>query len=82
MKIYMSMDKKVTISVRIPKELKQKIEEHGIRVSEVVRRALEEEIKRKELEKAAEAAEELGKIFSKIPEQEIVRLIREYRRSR
>ncbi len=72
----------VTISVRISRQLREKIKKYGIRVSEVVRKALEEEIKRRESEEAAEAAEELGKIFSRIPEQEIVRLIREYRRSR
>ncbi len=71
-----------TISVRIPKELKEKIDKHGIRVSQVVRKALEEEVKRRELEEAAKAAEELGEMFSKIPEQEIVRLVKEYRRSR
>ncbi|RLG46339.1 MAG: hypothetical protein DRO00_03705 [Thermoproteota archaeon] len=72
----------VTISVRIPKELKEKIDKHGIKVSDVVRRALEDEVKRRELEEAAKAAEELSKLFSKIPEQEIIRLIKEYRGSR
>ena len=72
----------VTISVRIPKELKEKIDKHRIKVSDVVRKALEDEVKRRELEEAAEAAEELSKLFSNIPEQKIVRLIKEYRRSR
>jgi len=72
----------VTISVRIPKELKEKIDRYGVRVSEVVRKALEEEVRRRELEEAAEAAEELGKLFSRIPDDEIVRSIREFRRAR
>ena len=72
----------VTISVRIPKELKEKIDRYGVRVSEVVRKALEEEVRRRELEESAEAAEELGKFFSRIPDDEIVRSIREFRRAR
>jgi len=72
----------VTISVRIPKELKEKIDRYCVRVSEVVRKALEEEVRRRELEEAAEAAEELGKLFSRIPDDEIVRSIREFRRAR
>ncbi len=72
----------VTISVRIPKELKEKIDRYGVRISEVVRKALEEEVRRRELEEAAKAAEELGELFSRVPDDEIVRSVREYRRSR
>jgi len=72
----------VTISVRIPRELKEKIDRYGVKISEVVRKALEEEVRRRELEEAAEAAEELGKIFSRIPDDEIVRIIKEYRGAR
>ena len=72
----------VTISVRIPRELKEKIDRYGVRVSEVVRKALEEEVRRREFEEAVKAAEELGELFSKIPDGEIVRVIKEYRRTR
>ena len=72
----------VTISVRIPRELKEKIDRYGVKISEVVRKALEEEVRRRELEEAAEAAEELGKLFSRIPDDEIIRTIKEYRRAR
>ena len=72
----------VTISVRIPRELKEKIDRYGVRVSEVVRKALEEEVRRREFEEAVKAAEELGELFSKIPDEEIVRVIKEYRRTR
>jgi len=40
----------VVVSVRIPKELKIKARIYGIKISEVLRRALEEEIRRKEIE--------------------------------
>ena len=72
----------VVISVRIPRELKEKIDEYGIRVSQVVRKALIEEVKKRELEEASKAAEELGKLFSKLSNEEIVSTIREYRRNR
>jgi len=72
----------VTISVRIPRELKEKIDRYGVRVSEVVRRALEEEVRRKEFVEAVRAAEELGELFSRIPDEEIVRIVREGRRTR
>jgi len=72
----------VTISVRIPRELKKKIDSYGIKISEVVRKALEEEVRRRELEEAVKAAEELRELFSRIPDEEIVRVIKEYRRTK
>jgi len=41
----------VTISVRIPKELKEEIKKHGININHVVRKALEEELRKKKLKK-------------------------------
>lgn len=64
----------VTISVRIPKELKDKVDRYGVRISEVVRK--------RELEEAAKVAEELGELFSRVPDDEIVRAIKEDRRGR
>ena len=72
----------VTISVRISKKLKEKIDRYGIKISEVVRKVLEEEVRKKELEEVTLAAKELKEFFSKIPDEEIVETIREYRRHR
>ena len=72
----------VTISVRISKKLKEKIDRYGIKISEVVRKVLEEEVRKKELEEVTLAAKELKKFFSKIPDEEIVETIREHRRHR
>jgi len=69
----------VTITVRIPKELKEELSRYGIKVSSVVRKALEEEVRRRKLIELRRAAGELGELFSKIPEREIVRSIREMR---
>jgi len=69
----------VVITVRVPKTLKEKIGEYGIAVSEVVRKALEEEVERRRLEEARKASEGLGGFFAKIQEEEIIRSIRESR---
>ena len=70
------------ISIRVPDETKQDIDKYGIEVSSVARRAIEEEIRRRKLEEATEAAEELGDYFSKIPEEQVLKWIKEDRRTR
>ena len=70
-----------TISVRIPKELKEEIKKYGINISHVVRKALEEELRKKKIEEAKEAAKRLGEFFSKIPEEDIVKCIKISRKS-
>jgi len=74
--------KNATITVRVPKEFKESLSRHGVEVSKVVREALKEEIRRRELEDLRGVAGELGELFAKIPEEEIVKSIRETRRSR
>ena len=69
----------VTVSAKIPIELKEKIERLGINVSRVIRRALEEEVRRRELERLRELAKEAAEALGKIPDDEIVRIIRETR---
>ena len=71
----------VTISVRIPKEFKEEIKKYGINISHVVRKALEEELRKKKIEEAKEAAKRLGVFFSKIPEEDIVKCIKISRKS-
>jgi antitoxin CcdA len=70
------------ISIRVPNETKQDIDKYGIEVSTVARKAIEEEIRRRKLEEATEAAEELGNYFSKIPEEQVLKWIKEDRRTR
>jgi len=69
-----------TITVRVPRELKEAIRKYGIRVSEVVRRALEEEVQRRREEEVEEALDKLGASLSKISREEIVRTVREDRK--
>jgi len=74
--------KDVMITVRIPGELKESLIKYGVEVSRVVRRALEEEVKRRRLEELKRIASELGDLFSKIPDEEIVRIVKESRKYR
>lgn len=73
---------KVTISVRIPKEVKEELSRYKIEISRIVRKALEEEVRRKKLEELKKAARKLGDLFAKIPNEEIVKNIKEKRKSR
>jgi hypothetical protein len=72
----------VTISVRIPKEVREELGRYKVKISEVVRRALEEEIRRRRREELERVAEELGDLLAKIPDERIVKSIREMRGSR
>jgi post-segregation antitoxin (ccd killing protein) len=72
----------VTVTVRIPKELKEEARRYDISISHVVRRALEEELRRRKLEDAREAAKRVGEFFSKLSEEEIVEWIKMARRER
>ncbi|ABP94516.1 MULTISPECIES: hypothetical protein [Metallosphaera] len=76
------MSKTVTVSARIPEELKRELEKYGINEAEVIRRALMMEVKRA---KARELNMELNKIdhiLSKLSTREGVSSIREDRESR
>ena len=55
------------------------IEKYNIKPSRVIRRALEEEVRRKTLEELESRAKKLSEKLEKISEEEITRLIREDR---
>jgi post-segregation antitoxin (ccd killing protein) len=67
------------ITVRVEKALKEKIKEHRINVSETVRMALEDEIKRLENAELSRAISEMKLILDKIPEAEIMNAVRDSR---
>lgn len=62
--------------------MKEKAKQLGIDIREVVERALEEEIKRREEEELARSLEELRRALSGISEEEWVEAIRESRNAR
>jgi len=71
-----------SITVRIPDELKKELEDTGVKISEVTRKALENEVRRIQEEKAREAAEKLSQLLREIPDEEIIKAIRETRDQR
>ena len=73
------MGRYVTVSAKVPYELREKAAKLGINVNQLIRRALEEEVKRREREQLRVMAREASEILSKIPEEEIVKIIRESR---
>ena len=66
------MSKLIVISVRIPVELKRKIDKYGIRVSDVVRRSLEEEVRKREVEELKEEISKISHILKKVPPESIL----------
>lgn len=70
------------VSVRVDKETKELINKLGINVSETVRKALQEEIRRKREEELAEGLKRAKVILSKVSDQAIVRAVRETRDQR
>ena len=70
------------ITVRVDKTLKQKIRRHNINVSKTVGAALEKEVQKREDEEFIQAITEMKSILQSIPDNEIVRIIRESRDQR
>ena len=66
----------VTVSAKIPKKLRRKLKEYGIRPSEVIRRALEDAVKEAELRKAEKEIEKLQASIMKITVEDVQKGIR------
>ena len=64
----------VTVSTKIPKQLK-------IKPSKILRKALEDEVKKREIEELKEEIDRLKPILEKISVEDIVKGIREDRNS-
>ena len=67
------------VSVRVDKETKELINKLGINVSETVRKALQEEIRRRREEELAEGLKEAKLILAKVSDQDIIKAVRESR---
>ncbi len=76
------MGRYITISTKVRRELKEEAERLGIRVSEVLRRALEEEVRKRKLEELEKRLNEASETLDKIDINRIVQSIREDRESR
>ena len=76
------MGKQVTVTAKIPAELKARLARLGVNVSGMIREALELEVNRVEKERLRELAEEAGEVLQKIPAEELVLVVREGREAR
>ena len=72
----------VTISTKVRKELKEEAERLGIKVSEVLRRALEEEVQKRKLKELEEKLNEMDDVLENIQVDRITKSIREDREAR
>ena len=76
------MGNQVTVTAKIPAELKKKLTKLGVNVSELTREALQREVERLERERLRNLAEEASKILRKVPVEEIVEAVRASRENR
>lgn len=76
------MGKYKTVSAKVRTSLWERIKKLNINVSEIIRRALEEEVRKMEEKELAEELGEVGKILSIHTDEEIVELIRSSREER
>ncbi len=76
------MGRYVTVSAKVRRELLEEARRLNINVSELIRRALEEEVRQRKLIKLEERLRRKRSILAKIDVNEIVRLIREDRETR
>jgi hypothetical protein len=70
------------ITVRVKKCLKAKVRKHKIDISKTVREALEDEVKKREDAEFLRNIVQLKAFLQNIPDEEIVRAIRESRDQR
>ena len=70
------------ITIRVQKSLKAKLKKHRVDVSKTVREALEDEVKRREDAELIQAVCKMKAVLEKVPDDEIVKAIRESRDQR
>ncbi|MEM3695624.1 MAG: type II toxin-antitoxin system CcdA family antitoxin [Candidatus Bathyarchaeia archaeon] len=77
-----NLSKYTTVSIKIPKEVKEKMKELKIKPSKLLKKAIEDEIKRREAERLREEIERLKPVLDRVSMEEIVKGIREDRMRR
>jgi len=70
-----------TVSAKIPEELKRELDDAEVNVSDVIRGALKEEVRRRRRERVVEEAAEVSKEFD-VEDEEVARIVRESRNER
>jgi post-segregation antitoxin (ccd killing protein) len=72
----------VTVSVKVRRDLVERARALGVNIAEVVRRAVEEEVKRRELELIRRRLEDVRDLLDLIDVDRVVKSVREDRESR
>jgi len=72
----------VTVSAKIPRKLKELLDAYGIKPGPIIRRALEEEVRKHILAEAEKKAMKLKDKLKHISDEEMANLIREDREGR
>ena len=72
----------VTVSTKIPKQLKEKIQKFKIKPSKILRKALEDEVKKREVAELKEEIDRLKPVLEKVSMEDVVKSIREDRENR
>ena len=72
----------VTVSTKIPKPLKEKMVKLKIKPSKLLRKAIEDEVRRKEIEELEDEISKLKPVLDRISTEDIVKSIREDRGKR
>ena len=70
------------LTVRVDKTLKAKIRKYKISASKIARQAIEEEIRKREMQELTDAVIEMKALLEKIPDEEIIKAVRESRDQR
>ncbi len=70
----------ITVSVKVPRRLKELLDKYGIRPGPLVRQALEEEVRRIVLRELEDEIKGISEEMKSISDEEVVRIIREDRR--
>ncbi|MEM1564295.1 MAG: CopG family transcriptional regulator [Candidatus Bathyarchaeia archaeon] len=76
------MSKYTTVSTKIPLELKEKMKELKIKPSRLLRKAIEDEVRRREAERLREDIRRLKPVLDKVSVEEVVKGLREDRMRR
>jgi len=72
----------VTVSVKVRRDFVEKARALGVNISEVVRKAIEEEVRRRELELIRKRLESVKDLLDQVDIDRVVKSIREGRESR
>lgn len=75
------MVESVTVSTKIPKQLKEKMQQFKIKPSKILRKALEDEVKKRENQELKQEINRLKPMLEKVSMEDIVKSIREDRDS-